>query len=187
MVERAKADPNEDEDARKMRLASIEDMLVKGEEVIVQARIHWAIYWRAAAVLILSVLVGGFIVKELGYLLLVTSLAMFIHAWLKKSILLLVVTNKRILVRYGILQVDVVDMHFDKTESIELERMIPGYLLGYANVVLMGTGNRYVVVPYVENAVEIRRTYNKIVLSDDEEKGKDGPSKADSSDEDKKD
>ena len=90
-------------------------------------------------------------------------------ALLVKEILLMVLTNKRVLVRYGILQVDVVDMRFSKIESIELERMIPGYILGYANVVLMGTGNRYVVIPFVDNALEFRRAYNKLTLVDDEE------------------
>jgi hypothetical protein len=90
----------------------------------------------------------------------VVAVLMAIYAIIKKEILMLVITNKRVLARYGILQVDVVDMHFDKLESMELERMLPGYIMGYSNVVLMGTGSRFIVIPYVANGVAVRRAYN---------------------------
>lgn len=153
---------------RKRRDSDITERLLKGERIIKTATIHDGIYWRSAAVFILAVLVALFIVKELGILLAVVSLMMALYATILKSILMLVVTNKRILVRYGILQVDVVDIHFDKIESVELERMLPGYLMGYANVVIMGTGNRFIVIPYVANGIEIRRAYNEQVLEDKE-------------------
>ncbi len=116
-----------------------------------------------------SLIVVAF-VQELGILLAVVAVLMAIYATILKEILMLVVTNKRVLVRYGILQIDVVDIHFDKVESVELERMLPGYLIGYANVVIMGTGNRYIVIPYVANAVDIRRVYNEQVLAEKEKK-----------------
>ncbi|MCK5284227.1 MAG: PH domain-containing protein [Alphaproteobacteria bacterium] len=165
---------SESEKGRKLkRLASgkvdFQERLLKGEKIVEQARINPAIYWQSVCVFILAVLVGLFVVKELGLLLVVVAGLMAFYAFIKKSILLLVVTNKRILVRYGILQVDVVDIHFDKVESVELERMLTGYIMGYSNVIIMGTGNRFMVIPYVANGVEIRRAYNELVLGDGEE------------------
>ena len=165
-------DPNESDEKpslKKFKKAAIADILVKGEDVVLQAEVHWAIFWYSGAVFIFALLVGTFIVQQLGYLLMATAAAMALHAWLKKEILMLVLTNKRVLVRYGILQVDVVDMRFSKIESVELERMLPGYLLGYANVVIMGTGNRYIVIPFVKNAIGFRRAYNKLTLADDKD------------------
>ena len=151
----------------KDHIASSRDMqerLVQGEVIVEAAEIHPAVYWKAVAVFVLSVLVALMIAKELGLVLALAGLGMAVHAVLLQKILMMVVTNKRVLVRYGILQVDVVDIHFDKIESIELERMLPGYLFGYANVVIMGTGNRYIVVPFVANALAIRRAYNEQTL-----------------------
>ncbi len=145
------------------------EMLVKGEEIIEEALIHDGIYWQSLAVLIFSIVVGVFMALELGFFLAIVALLMFVYATVRKEILLLVLTNKRILVRYGILQVDVVDIRFDKIESIELERMATGYLMGYSNVVVMGTGNRYIVIPYVANGAEIRRSFNRLTLTDEEE------------------
>ena len=149
------------------RTDDIDKMLVKGEEVVETAVISPFIYWQSVGVFIFAILVG-LVVFELGALLAVTALAMFTYVALKKEILLLVLTNKRMLFRYGILQVDVVDLRFSKIESVELERMVPGYIMGYSNVVIMGTGNRYVVIPYVQNGHEIRQAYNRMTLSDEE-------------------
>lgn len=147
----------------------IEDRLVRGEELIESAFIHQGIYWHAIAVLILALIVGMFVVSELGILLLVVSAIMVSFAYARRTVYTLVLTNKRVLVRYGLLQMDVVDIHFDKIESIELERMLPGMIMGYSNVVVMGTGNRYICVPYVSNGPAIRKAYNEIVLGNEED------------------
>ncbi len=155
--------------------ADIEERLLSGEVVISEAVIHDGIYWQSVAVFVFSIIVALFVVIELGVFLAVVSGLMALHAMIKKSILMMVVTNKRVFVRYGILQVDVVDIHFDKVESVELERMLPGYVMGYANIVLMGTGNRYIVIPYVANGPALRRAYNEQVLGGEEQKAKDKP------------
>lgn len=155
----AAADPTQD----------LEKYLLKGEEVLVQGHIHRAIYWKAIAVLVLGVLVGFLVAKELGILLVVVSIFMGIHAMALRIVLLIAVTNRRILARYGLLQVDVVDLPFSKIESIELERMLLGMILGYATVVVQGTGNRYIPIPYVANGDAIRNAYNEIQYAEDEE------------------
>ena len=56
----------------------------------------------------------------------------------------------------------------ETVESVELERMLPGFLMGYANIVIMGTGNRYIVIPFVGNPRRLRKAYNEQVLVGDE-------------------
>lgn len=146
---------------------ALEGMLVSGEEVILRAELHNAIYWKSIAVLVVAVfmlLIGIFPFFLLfglvgGIMLCVTILT--------QHYLLLAVTNKRILARYGLLQMDVVDIRLSKIESIDLERMLPGHILGYANVVIMGTGQRLIRVPYIKNAEAFRRFYNEMVLAEE--------------------
>lgn len=142
----------------------VESALVDGEKVVETAEIHAGIYWQSAAVFLLAILVW-FVAAELGIFLAIVSILMFAYNTLKKEILLLVLTNKRIFVRYGILQVDLVDVSFSKIESIELERMPTGFIMGYANVVIMGTGQRYITIPYVANGPAIRQAYNQMTLA----------------------
>lgn len=141
----------------------IEKILVKGEEVLLRAELHGALYWKSVAVLIFALMLG-FVIPTLGVLLAVVGALMLIVAILTQHFLLLAVTNKRVLARYGLLQMDVVDIRLSKIESIDLERMLPGHIFGYANVVVMGTGQRIIRVPYIGNAEKFRRFYNEMVL-----------------------
>ncbi len=154
----------EDMKAKGTTLDAINDRLIEGEEVLKIAHISMFIFWQVVAVFILGVLLG-LLVFELGMLLILVSFIMGAISWLRRSILLMVLTNKRIFVRYGILQVDVVDIHFSKIESVELERMPTGFIMGYSNVIVSGTGNRVIAIPYVSNGVEIRKAYNEMTLN----------------------
>lgn len=144
----------------------IDRMLVTGEEVILRAKLHGAIYWKSVAVLVFAVIMF-FIAAPLGILLGVVGAMMLCVSILTQHYLLLAVTNKRVLARYGLLQMDVVDIRLSKIESIDLERMLPGHIFGYASVVVMGTGNRLIRVPYIGNAEFFRRYYNEMVLADE--------------------
>lgn len=150
--------------ARMRMNRDLAERLLPGEKVMAQAEIHNGIYWKAIAVFIIALIFALLVHVTLGIVIALFGLGLVTTAILKKEILMLVVTNKRIFVRYGILQVDVVDMHFDKIESVELQRMIPGYVMGYSNVIIMGTGNRFIIIPYVANGIEIRRTFNEQTL-----------------------
>ena len=151
--------------ARKTREALIRERLLTDEKVIANATISSGIFWKAIAVFIFAIVVAVFFAKELGVFFAIVSVLMAVYAIILKEVLLFIVTNKRIMVRYGLLQVDIVDIHFDKVESVELARMLPGYLLGYSNIVVVGTGGRVIVIPYIENGVALRRAFNEMTLN----------------------
>ncbi|GJL85388.1 MAG: hypothetical protein DHS20C02_11630 [Micavibrio sp.] len=140
-------------------------VLVEGEDVLVQGRIHGAIYWKSVAVLIFA-LILTFQIPVLGAFFGVVGVLMAIGATLTRHFLLLALTNKRVLSRYGVLQVDVVAIQFKQIESIEMERMLPGQIFNYATVVIMGTGRRTIRIPFIANAAEFRRKYDEVTLKE---------------------
>ena len=154
-----------DSDARNED-SKLNDLLVEGEERVVNAAIHGAIYWRAVAVLTLAALVFIFVAPQLGFFFVIVSGVMGLYAYAISRVLMLVLTNKRVLARVGVLQVDAIDIAFDKIESIELERMLPGAIFGYSNVVVMGTGQRMIVIPFVKNGIQFRRAFSEYSLKD---------------------
>lgn len=152
--------------ARKVKTfqdSELERMMVKGEEVLLRAELHDAIYWKSYGVLAFALMMW-FVIKPFCILFGIVGALMLCTAILTKHYLLLAVTNKRILARYGLLQMDVVDIRLSKIESIDLERMLTGHIFGYASVVVMGTGQRLIRVPFIRNAEEFRRFYNEMVL-----------------------
>ncbi len=144
----------------------LNNMLVKGEKIILCARVHGALYWRSVAVLLIAVVLF-FYIPALSAVIGAAGVIMLCVAMLTKYYLLLVVTNKRVLARYGLLQMDVVDIRLSRIESIDLERMLLGHIFGYANVVVAGTGQRVIRVPYIANSEAFRRFYNEMVLVDE--------------------
>ena len=150
-------------DIRSDQEIELENMLVKGEEVVLRAEVHKAIYWRSAAVILIAVLLF-FYTPPLAMIAGIAGAIMLCIAILTQHYLLLVVTNKRVLARYGLLQMDVVDIRLSKIESIDLERMLLGHIFGYASVVVAGTGQRIIRVQYIANSEVFRRFYNEMVL-----------------------
>ncbi len=144
----------------------LQNMLVKGEEIILRAQIHKALYWKSVAVILLAILLF-FYVPPLSMIAGVVGALMLCVAILTQHYILLVVTNKRVLARYGLLQMDIVDIRLSKIESIDLERMLPGHIFGYASVVVAGTGQRIIRVPYISNAEVFRRFYNEMALAEE--------------------
>ncbi len=154
------------QDAQSFLSQEIQNILVKDEEVILRAHLHGALYWKPVFILIMALLIG-LMIPQFGIILGIVGTFMLCIAILTQHYLLLVVTNKRVLARYGLLQMDVVDIRLSKVESIDLERMLPGQIFGYANVVVMGTGQRVLRVPYIKNAEAFRRYYNEMVLAEE--------------------
>jgi len=142
------------------------NMLVKGEEVILRAEIHRALYWRSVVVILIAVFLSLYVIP-LAMIAGVAGAIMLCAAILTQHYLLLVVTNKRVLARYGLLQMDVVDIRLSKIESIDLERMLLGHLFGYSSVVVAGTGQRIIRVPYIANGEVFRRFYNEMALAEE--------------------
>ncbi|MCB1783349.1 MAG: PH domain-containing protein [Alphaproteobacteria bacterium] len=144
----------------------IHRMLVSGEEVLLVGKLHGAIYWKPVVILLFAMFVSLY-VPMFGLIFGFVGLISLCITVLIQHYLLLAVTNKRVLARYGLLQMDVVDIRLSKIESIDLERMLPGHLFGYANVVVMGTGQRVIRIPYIANAESFRRFYNEMVLAEE--------------------
>ena len=153
-------------DIRSDQELELNNMLVKGEEVVLRAEVHKALYWRSVAVIIIAILLF-FYVQPLAMIAGIAGAIMLCVAILTQHYLLLVVTNKRVLARYGLLQMDVVDIRLSKVESIDLERMLMGHIFGYSSVVVAGTGQRIIRVPYIANGEVFRRFYNEMALAEE--------------------
>lgn len=142
-------------------------MLLPGERVVHIATISPGVYWKGIVLFFISlaVMVLAF---PLGAFLLLVSLIMLALAFTAQRYLLLAATDKRVIIRHGILFLDVIQLRYSKIESVELAWTLIGEMLGYASVVITGTGNRMTIVPFVADAVEFRRSINEILLTRDD-------------------
>ena len=143
------------------------DILQGGEEARMRAVIHPGIYWRAVAVLCLAVFLL-FKAFNLGLFLLLVSMIMFMFAQATKYYLLLLLTDRRVIVRFGILNLETIQFHYNKIESVEVVWPPMGRIFGYGSVFITGTGSRVVSVPYIGNAREIRTAIDNLITRQEE-------------------
>lgn len=142
-------------------------LLRPDEKVLRVAKIHPGIYWKSVAVGLVTVLMLLSPMFNLGIFMALVTLVMFTIAELYKRFLLLVLTDQRVFLRYGILRVDTIQIRHSKIESVETGRTIMGQILGYASVVIYGTGSRRTAIPFIADALEFRNELDEMLSAYD--------------------
>jgi len=147
--------------------AILQGMLTPDEKIIHHVTISPGIYWKGFAVLTIAILLM-LLSPVLGLYLAVVSGIMLLIAHLTKHFLLLAATNKRIIMRAGILNLDVIQLRYSKIESVELAWTLIGQFIGYASVVITGTGSRIIIIPFVKDAIAFRNATNEQLIAREE-------------------
>ncbi len=151
---------------RRPRNRAIEAMLRPDEKLVRVAHVSHAIYWKGVVLFLFA----GFLMTHpmifnLGVLMLVVSLLTLGNEYLSRYYLMLVLTDKRVLLRRGILTLDTVQMRLSRIESVELEWTPMGRVLGYSIVVITGTGSRVVAIPFVSDGPAFRKEMDDMLFA----------------------
>lgn len=138
--------------------------LTEGESVCVEARVHairyihvWISMLVACVFLVCSVI---------SYLFICVSIFSMLWAyaeWLSVSCIQMVVTNKRVICKTGILSINTEELKNNKVESIEIKQSVLGRLLGYATITFSGTGTSDVCFADVADPWEVKKAVDMAV------------------------
>jgi uncharacterized membrane protein YdbT with pleckstrin-like domain len=93
----------------------------------------------------------------IGLLLLVSGAVCIIFGILARSATEMAVTNKRVVIKVGLVTRRTFELLLSKVESIGVEEGPLGRALGYGSVVVRGTGGTPEPLRRVENPLEFRR------------------------------
>lgn len=130
----------------------IDNNLMKGEEVVYKASLHWAIYIPTALWLLLGILMVAISVGEEESSVMVIAIIFFVFAVfaLIKAIIANVtsefaVTNKRLILKEGLIARNTVELMLTKCEGVALDQDILGRILGYGTLIITtgGATNKY--------------------------------------------
>jgi uncharacterized membrane protein YdbT with pleckstrin-like domain len=127
-------------------------VLQPDERVLVVGRLHWSIYTHAVLILALAiaVAVGAFWVPDvngqraawaLAAGLGVVGLLALLRAAIRRHATEIVVTDRRVIFKRGILSRYTVEMNVSKIETVDVDQGLGGRLLGYGTVLIRGTGS----------------------------------------------
>ena len=129
-------------------MSYVKSVLQPGERVIMQARLHWIVYWQAIVFLVLAIIAGawggpsgvGAMMWLVSAALLVLFVVMFARAWFIRWITEIAVTDRRIIYKRGFINRHTEEMNMDKVASVDVDQSILGRVLDYGTIHVLGTG-----------------------------------------------
>nr|WP_256445990.1 PH domain-containing protein [Hahella sp. HN01] len=71
----------------------------------------------------------------------------------------LVITNKRIIAKFGFIRRNTIEMAVIKVESIQVHQSILGRLLNYGSIIVSGAGNPKAPIPGVSKPLLFRKAF----------------------------
>ena len=121
-------------------MSYIEESLSEGEQLVARFKLHW--------------------VERLPIFLwcvLVVTLPLAIYEWLKLRCTEIGVTNKRVVIKTGIISRHTEEMRIGSIETVEIRQSIWGRMLGFGDVHVTGKGTSDLVLHRMANPIDVKR------------------------------
>jgi uncharacterized membrane protein YdbT with pleckstrin-like domain len=127
----------------------IDDILQPGEKVLYSTNAHWIFYGPAilAWIAVGALLVVGAAIPPLvplawaaAAVIAVAAIYFTIRGWFHRLTTETDVTDRRVVHKTGFINRHTFEISLDKIASVEVDQSIPGRLLNYGNVTIVGMG-----------------------------------------------
>jgi hypothetical protein len=161
----------------------IERNLLPGEKVMYKTRLHWSVLIGSVALALLfagagvALMVGGgpamsgprfkSIQMDVAYAFLFLSVFFLIHGMLKRNATEMSVTNRRLVIKTGLLSRRTIELLLGKVESIQVQESFAGRMFGYGTVMVHGTGGTPESFHKIAHPLEFRRQMEQQVEGHD--------------------
>ncbi len=139
-------------------MSYVDRNLLEGEQVIYRARLHAIIFILPVVLAVLGVALALYFaswpVAAVGLILaVVIAFPRFVRFVSSEF----AVTNKRVIVKVGLVYRQTLELVLAKVETIGVEQTVPGRLLNYGTIVVTGTGGTKEPFKDIANPLEFRR------------------------------
>ncbi|HEX4150764.1 MAG TPA: PH domain-containing protein [Steroidobacteraceae bacterium] len=139
-------------------MSYVERNLLPNEEITYRARLHRAIYILPDCILAVAVLVGlaggGWIAAGVVA---VIGILSFIPPWIRASSSEFAITNKRVLIKVGLVRRHSLELLLSKVEGIGVDQTVLGRILGYGTITVSGVGGTKESFRMISSPLEFRR------------------------------
>jgi uncharacterized membrane protein YdbT with pleckstrin-like domain len=145
----------------------VERILQPGESVLHAARLHWFIYLKGLALLLLALIgvmlaagsdeqgiaiplwIGAGVLGLLGF---VSAIA----ALIQQATTELVLTDRRVIYKTGLFKRHTMEMNRSKVETVGVDQSVLGRLLNYGTVIVRGTGGSLEPIRKIDDPLTFR-------------------------------
>jgi len=117
----------------------VDQNLIRDERVELETTYHWIIFCNLRALLTL-----------------------FIAPLIDRYTDEFVITNKRVIVKTGLISRKTFEMNLSKIESVNVDQGIMGRILGYGTIRIVGSGGTKEVFPKIRKPLAFRRKFQEL-------------------------
>ncbi|MBV6632494.1 MAG: PH domain-containing protein [Alphaproteobacteria bacterium] len=170
-------------------MSYLQETLFSGEELVHMGKFHWIYDFTAYSYLLLPALaglaglfylpplIGQYIPASMeakyvaGGLFVVLTLYGFLNflvMMLRKRATEMVVTNRRLIFKRGLVARRTDEVNIDRIEGCNVFQSFWGRILGYGIVVVRGTGIGEIVLPVMEEPLQFRRAIDHAQMTEEE-------------------
>ena len=160
-----------------------EKHLIAGETVQYETRLHWIVMLGHTLIAAVLVLIGGSLLltpwsslkgaeavsgmlRWAGVACLVVAAIFLGIGLVRRSATEMAVTNKRVIVKSGIVDRRTIELLLPRIESIAVEEPALGRVLGYGTVIVRGTGGTPEVFPQIARPLEFREQVQRQIAGE---------------------
>ena len=117
----------------------VNNNLIKEEQVELETTYHWIIFCNLRAILTL-----------------------FIAPMIDKYSDEFAITNRRVIIKTGLISRKTFEMNLSKIESVNIDQTILGRILGYGTIIIVGSGGTREIFPKIKNPLEFRKKFQEL-------------------------
>lgn len=117
----------------------VDNHLIKGEKVEYETDFHWIIFltWKSIFTLFISPI---------------------IDQWTSEF----AITNKRVIIKTGLIARKTLEMNLSKIESVNVNQSILGRILGFGDLIIIGTGGTKESFKMIKKPLSFRKRFQEI-------------------------
>jgi len=148
-------------------MSYINSILEPGEQIRYHTTVSWTIYTPAIllAICALASLLAGANYAETVYIswfaaivFAVAAVVAFLPAWFRRWTTEIAVTDRRVILKRGLIRRHTLEMNMQKVESVDVDQTLIGRLFNYGNVTIRGTGSSFEKLSRIDSPLKLRTT-----------------------------
>lgn len=74
------------------------------------------------------------------------------------------ITNKRVIIKTGLISRKTFEMNHSKIESVNVDQSVLGRILGYGTISIVGSGGTKEVFPKIKNPLRFRKKFQELSI-----------------------
>jgi uncharacterized membrane protein YdbT with pleckstrin-like domain len=143
-------------------MSYVDRHLLPGETVSYRTRLHWKVYLLPGFLVLLvllplTILALSSDLKILALAPALATIAVIGFAWLRRRGSEFAVTNKRVIIKLGVLTTRSIELLLPKVEGIAVEQSLTGRLFGYGGIVVTGSGGTKEPFEGIQSPLDFRQ------------------------------